>query len=495
MTTALTATAPLDCLIVGAGFGGLGTALALAEGGARVAVCERVGYVGGCAGTFERRGIRYEAGATLSSGFGPGQLFAGWHARHQLDLTWQWLDPVVEIRTPTLHLDIPRDKALFVDRLCALPDAPQAQLRAFFQYQGEIADLLWPLLEDPALLPPLTPRALLVHATHAHRYARLLPLLGRPLGEVLARFGLLTFHPVRHVLDALCQITVQCPAAEAEAPFALATLEYPFRGAAHVTGGIGALADGLATAIRQLGGEVHLNRPIKQLRQEGGLWVAETKQGPLRARTIVANVLPQGLRPLWVDAPELAAWSAEVAQGWGAAMLHGLIQPPAGTTTDGMHLDLTLDPHAPLDSGNHVFVSVAPADGRDHAPPGWRTLTASTHVRPDLLHGHDPEAQARALADIHDRMRQTLATRLPGWQPHQLETASPRTFQRFTSRPTGLVGGIPRRAGLHHYRRLGPQEVGPNLWLVGDSGFPGQSTLATATGGVCTARAVLRRLR
>ena len=62
-------------------------------------------------------------------------------------------------------------------------------------------------------------------------------------------------------------------------------------------------------------------------------------------------------------------------------------------------------------------------------------------------------------------------------------TASPRTFARFTGRFLGFVGGVPRRAGLGQYLRLSNPEVAPGLQLVGDSVFPGQSTLAAALGG------------
>jgi phytoene dehydrogenase-like protein len=70
-------------------------------------------------------------------------------------------------------------------------------------------------------------------------------------------------------------------------------------------------------------------------------------------------------------------------------------------------------------------------------------------------------------------------------------TASPRTFERFTRREEGAVGGVPRRAGLGNYLELGPRPVMDGLWLVGDSVFPGQSTLATALGGVRTASRIL----
>jgi phytoene dehydrogenase-like protein len=93
-------------------------------------------------------------------------------------------------------------------------------------------------------------------------------------------------------------------------------------------------------------------------------------------------------------------------------------------------------------------------------------------------------------------MRQTLAARAPEWADgvQQCMTASPRTWQRFTGRPAGKVGGAPRRAGWHNYLDLAPQQATRGLWLVGDSVFPGQSALATALGGQRAATAALNWL-
>ena len=75
-----------------------------------------------------------------------------------------------------------------------------------------------------------------------------------------------------------------------------------------------------------------------------------------------------------------------------------------------------------------------------------------------------------------------------------LRKLRPRTFQRFTRRSGGYVGGPARTVGWHNYKQLGPKQVLPGLWMVGDSVFPGQSTLATALGGARTARAIHKKL-
>ena len=79
-----------------------------------------------------------------------------------------------------------------------------------------------------------------------------------------------------------------------------------------------------------------------------------------------------------------------------------------------------------------------------------------------------------ALPGIRDAARLTL----PG---------TPVTFQHFTRRHMGWVGGFPQTSLL---RTAGPRLSG-RLWMVGDSTFPGQSTAAVALGGMRVAANIL----
>lgn len=494
--TRVSASEPFDAVVIGAGFGGLGAALRLAEGGARVCLLESLRYPGGSASTFSRDGYRFEAGATLFSGFGEGQLFRGLIDRHELAVTVDFLDPVVTLRTPSLTLPISSQPGRLEARLCSLAGAPVAELRRFFALQRRVADVLWEVLDDPALLPPFRPGMLLRHLARSPRYLPLLPLLGKPLGEVLAEHDLAAWEPLRVLLDGLCQITIQCSAAEAEAPFALATMDYFVRGTGHVRGGIGVLAEALAGAVTKLGGEVRLATSVKGIRADGDGYVVETRRGPVHASAVIANLLPQNVARLLGEeaSGSLAALAQSVESGWGACMLYLGARVPEGE--DGpCHVEIVQDPTRPFVEGNHLFCSVSgPHDG-PRAPAGERTITVSTHLAMGAFRALSAEAQAARVAAIQETMREGLRRHLGAWYAgvtHEL-TASPRTFERFTGRHLGLVGGVPRRAGLHNYRRLGTTEVRPGLFLVGDSVFPGQSTLATTLSGIKAAERVLGR--
>ena len=141
--------------------------------------------------------------------------------------------------------------------------------------------------------------------------------------------------------------------------------------------------------------------------------------------------------------------------------------------------------------------SVSSANETERGPDGQRTVTASTHVPMSKLLGMSPGEQGDYVATIQARMRETIRKRASGLIDGLCfeATASPRTFERFTGRHLGYVGGVPRRVGLRHYRprALLPREAERGLYAVGDSVLLGQSTLAVALGGVRTAEVIAKR--
>ena len=488
-----------DVAVVGAGFGGLATALRLAELGASVVLCETLRYPGGCASTFTKSGYQFEAGATLFSGIGEGQLFSDWNRRWKLGLQFETLDPIVELRTDLWSLAIPPDPEEFLRRFCELPGADPAAIRRFFKTQRDVAGALWKLFDDPSLLPPLSGTSILRHLSRTPSYTPVLRWIRHSLSDVVAHHDLDDWEPLLIYLDAVSQITVQAKASDAEAPFAMAAVDYFFRGTGHVHGGIGQLAWALVDAIQSAGGHVSLANRVKGIHREDGGWRLETRKGDIRARKIVANILPQTLGKMVTPPLNGALQDVEraVEDGWGAAMLYFAVDGDAPHSDTAHHLQLINDREAPLNEGNHVFCSVSSAKETDRAPDGQRTVTASTHVPMKVLHSLSPIEQGQYIEAIQARMRETIQRRAPElWTGLKFEaTASPRTFERFTGRHLGYVGGVPRRVGLRHYRprALLPREADRGLYTVGDSVLLGQSTLAVALGGVRTAEVIAKR--
>jgi phytoene dehydrogenase-like protein len=441
----------------------------------------------------------FEAGATLFSGLGDGGIFSR-ALRGRMPAT-SLLGPVIELRAGPVTLPIPSSRDALIEAVAALPGAPAAGVRAYFRTQAAVADSLWPLFDDVELLPPLSARAFFRHVARSPRYLPLARVVGRPLRAVLADHGVLDFAPLRALAGGLAQITVQAGVADAEAPFALAAADYPFRGTGHVQGGVGQLARAFVAAIDDAGGTVHLARRARAVEpRSGGGFVVQTVRGPLEAGAVVFNLLPR-------DAARLAGvplagpserLQRRVDEGWGAVMLYLVVEDsnlPAGAHHVEIIDDDAYAGRTDLVEGHHVFVSVS---GRDdgHAPPGLRCVTVSTHVALARLRAGSTEEVGTIVHAIQQRMAALVADRAPELRVRHRLTASPRTWARFVGRTEGAVGGPPRRVGLGNYIDAGPLSLSSNddeLWLVGDTAFPGQSTLATVVGGERLGRHLLAR--
>ena len=144
----------------------------------------------------------------------------------------------------------------------------------------------------------------------------------------------------------------------------------------------------------------------------------------------------------------------------------------------------------PLAEGNTVFMSLSPAWDPGRAPAGQRALTMSTHTNLRAwwhLFETDRQAYEARKAQYTEQMLKAAQTVLPGIREAAtlILPGTPVSFQRFTRRDWGWVGGFPQ---VNLFRTWAPRLM-PGLWMVGDSIFPGQSTAAVALGGLRVAKA------
>ena len=129
----------------------------------------------------------------------------------------------------------------------------------------------------------------------------------------------------------------------------------------------------------------------------------------------------------------------------------------------------------------------------NRSPIGKRAITLSTHTNLDSwweLYGNDRSAYDARKQVFMGRMLDAVEEVLPDIRSgaEVILPGTPVTFQRFTRRAWGWVGGFPQTS---LFRLWGPR-LAPRMWMVGDSIFPGQSTTAVALGGMRVARFVLK---
>jgi len=278
-------------------------------------------------------------------------------------------------------------------------------------------------------------------------------------------------------------------------------LDFARIGAHYVEGGAWSLARTLAAALARDGGELRLRSWVKRIITRDGRAIGvETERGEqIFASQVVANVtLWDAARLLGQAAPRrLLRAIAGAPRGWGACTLYLGVDEAA--IPDGMaeHHQVLACYDRPLGEANSVFISAHPADDHSRAPASQRAITVSTHTDAErwwCWREQDPARYRAEKAAMAERMLDTVALALPEIRRHirYQQVGTPFSFWRYTHREQGMVGGLPQRLSSSGLFSLGPRATGiGNLWLVGDSTFPGQSTAAVTQSGIRVYNAIL----
>jgi phytoene dehydrogenase-like protein len=378
----------------------------------------------------------------------------------------------------------------------------------FWRWQERTADALWSLaLRNPAW-PPQTSGELvqllqhgLIWLGHNRSTWPYLPqLTADAFRPVAAHLGQAP-EQLRQFVDAQLLISAQTTSRYANALYGAAALDLPRRGVVHLAGGMGAIAETLAEAVRRYGGQVRYRSEVSRIVLEKGRPVAvETKRGQsFPADLVVANLTPWNVAALLGDSapaalrPFTAAPPRRSQPGWGAFVIH--VGLDGGVIPPDFPLHHQVVMREPLGEGNSVFLSFSPIWDAGRAPAGHRALTLSTHTRLAEwwhLYEHDRAAYEARKATYTEQMLTAAEIALPGLRQaaNLVLPGTPVTFALFTRRQDGWVGGFPQTS---LFRAKAPR-LAPGLWLVGDSIFPGQSTAAVALGGLRVAHTILAQL-
>jgi phytoene desaturase len=292
-----------EIIIVGAGPGGLASAILLAAAGVRVKILERLPVVGGRTSTIEADGYKFDLGPTFF--LYPrvlDEIFraAGTELRREVQLVR--LDPQYRILFGSGgQLDASPNLERMERQIAALAPGDAPGFRRFLQENRTKLDRMQPCLENPFLgwKDVLNPRLL-----------RMLPML-HPLESVdtyLKRF----FKDDR-VRLAFCfqskylgMSPFRCPSLFSILSF----LEYEY-GVWHPIGGCGEITRAMARVAQRLGVEIHAGEPVEEIlfadRRAVGV---RTKHATHRADAVIVNadfaramqrLVPNRLRRRWTD--------------------------------------------------------------------------------------------------------------------------------------------------------------------------------------------------
>jgi C-3',4' desaturase CrtD len=487
-------------VVVGAGFGGLAAAAELSRAGFDVTVLEAHVYPGGCASTFYHQGYQFEAGATLAGGFAPGAPMDMLGRHFEIDWQSRPDEQAMQVHFPDrIVLRRWSDHDRWVEER---NEYFGKKAESFWRWQENTADLLW----DYALqLPPWPPQSLrdLIRLSNLARSWAVKPLRygsGVNIPSLISdAFRPVATHLVdvderlRLFVDAQLLISAQTTSSHANALYGSVALDLPRRGVVHVPGGIGGMANRMVDAVLRFGGRVYFHQQVVRVDSKSrGHFVVRTKRDAYPADVILFNLLPWDIAPLLGDAfPHKPIHLPNIPKdGWGAFVLYIGVDESVVKDIDTLHHQVIL--REPLGEGNTAFLSLSPDWDMNRAPIGRRAMTISTHTRLApwwQLYKQDRDGYEQWKATYVDKLFLAAERVLPGLRSaaRLILPGTPVTFQRFTHRAQGWVGGFPQTS---LFRSWAPR-LAKNIWMVGDTIFPGQSIPAVAMGGLRVARTII----
>jgi len=489
-----------DVAVVGAGVAGLATAARLQARGLSTVVVEAHGQPGGCAGFFRRRGFSFDVGATTLVDFERGGI-----GGELLESTG--MPPVEGHRLPGYRAWLPdrcvtlyRDVAAWsAERLRTLGDTPAH--RRFWDLIDRLAEVFWRGSRRGVKLP-VRSIADVLRAARAVGAADL-PLaryVRWTMGDALAAYGLSHDRPLVGLLAMLIEDTVH--SSVRDAPLINAALGITIRGAGltRARGGMRGFWQSFASQYRALGGELIVGCRVERIAGSEGNYVLHARRGEIPARQVVST-LPA---PLTAGiAPEAVARRLRPFLDRDRAALGGAIVVFLGVPDDELageeftHHQLLHDYTGPLGYGNNMFISVSDAGDTASAPDGNRAVMISTHCDLESWEGLSAGEYERRKEAAGGRLLSLARRVYPqlGERSVVFEVATPRTYERFTSRPRGAVGGV-RQTLANSNQRAIPHDLGvPGFWLAGDTTWPGLGTVACVLGSRIVAEGVLARAR
>ena len=488
-------------IVVGGGIAGLTSAAILAKEGYPVTLIEAHIQLGGCAGTFQRGPYTFDVGATQVAGLEEG----GIHHRlfHYLDISIPnatILDPgcSVVLGDGTEPINLWYDPSKWAkERQEHFPGS-----EIFWSLCSIIHKSNWSFVDRDPILPVRNfwDLSQLIRAIRpVNLFTGVLSKL--TIADLLKITGCYRDRRLRRFLDLQLKLYSQEPANRTAALYGATVLQmaqYP-RGLWHLDGSMQILSDLLKKSFLRDGGTLLLGHRVSKIVKEKtsntfSINLIDRKKNliQLNSSDIVFSLPPQSLLDLIPIDGGLSTTYRETIKKLpkpsGALVFYGALH----------RSDLPVDcpGHIQIFDENFgsLFISISMEDDQ-RAPAGMATLIASIFVDIDQWSNLDSQSYARKKNIISKQIRSILNKKFDlletSWDHQELST--PRSFERWTGRPGGIVGGL----GQH------PSQFGPfglssrtplkGLWLCGDSIYPGEGTAGVSQSAMMVVRQLMQR--
>jgi phytoene dehydrogenase-like protein len=479
-----------DTIVIGGGFGGMAAASLRALTDPSVLLLEHHSYLGGCASYFKRSEFTFDVGATTISGIGDNRPLSEWLNLIDLPLSLQKIDPGIVVHNSHKKFLGFTDAALWNQQMREW-GATEKEIK-FWNDVRIINEKAWSILKGLKKFPPQSIEDLLEISWNQ---IKAFPIMGHLFesfeSAYIKRVG--AIHPEKKkLIDQILLISTQTTGESA--PFLIGCMGmcYPAE-TYYMEGGMFEFVNKVTARLCSMGVQIKKNHTALKIRNRYGRYEVETNRGLFKAKKIISNL------PIW-NMQELCEGDEQkyfiqniqrTPKVWGAFTMYFAI-----ACEDDFH-ELYHQVHTsskiPNCDSDSFFISFSSHHDYKRAPKNYRTVTISTHTDVGQWHSDNRDAYEMQKNQTSTFIMDYFFKMFPQFKRSDVfcfNDASPSTFEAYTLRFRGHVGGIPNTLDRKIWNMTAGHTPFNRLFLVGDTTFPGQGICGVVAGALTTCRSI-----
>lgn len=489
-----------DLIVIGAGIGGLTAGAMVARQKKKVLVLEANYLPGGCCSSYPRKGYIFESGATTLMGFDENQPLSLLQRALGFSIVKQELDPCMTVWMDGRKILKPKDFEAWV-QICKDTFGDAEKQDAFWRLTWKLSNVVWKVAGTNLRFPPQSVRDLLYIALQNNPWDALyLRYAFRSTLSMLRKFGLHKNEAFVRFLDEQLMITAQNTTTETPFLFAAPALCYTNYSNYYLPGGMISLPKALYRELRWRGSELRLRKKVTSIRQRpDSIWeVTDNKGNHYLSRAVLSNI------PVWnlpgITEGKLKEWAGKESKKYDhfrGAFTMGIV------TEDHYPEDMSLHHQIILDAGETlpwcgskgIFISFSARGDTIRCPEGQRVLSISTHVEHPEEWFSIPEEYDARKKEVEALIVAKLTEVLPGFADSKIIyqiASTPLSWNTWTSRHLGSVGGIPQNIRHSLFTLSGAVSPVKGFYRCGDTVYPGQGIPGVALGGIIASERILK---
>ncbi|GJQ61888.1 MAG: C-3',4' desaturase CrtD [Melioribacteraceae bacterium] len=482
-----------DYIIIGAGYGGLSAAALLAREGYKTLLLESHIAIGGCASFYKRKGILFDVGATTFSGVLPHQPLGRLFKELDIQPNLKKVDPGMIIKLGEKEIFRYADKITWIaenERVFHLPG-----LTEFWKELYSLEQKSWDLTSSNYMLPPQNLSDLLKLAKLSNIKA--LPLatkLFQPISKMLAKYNLHQSTEFSRFLREQLLITSQNDIEDTPILPAALGLTYPSE-TYYPYGGMHMPGELIKNKYLEYDGILKFKAKVEQIEKtDFGYKLTTAKGEQFNTRGVVSNI------PVWnltnITSGNLQKYFNEISNkftfSWGAITLNFAVK--SDVSLPSLYYQIHIEDKIPFVNSDAFFVSFSAEDDRERSPEGVRAVTISLHTKVENWLDLEKTEYERRKNIVTNGIIKEFDRAFPQYSGEEksfLMTGTPKTFEFFTGRHNGFVGGIPHSVKQNLLSMPSNKTPFNHFYLTGDTAFPGQGTPAVVLGALNTIKRII----